>query len=828
MSGTCKRAALAMVVATGMLIVSAASTGAGASRGPEVMVRIESASQKEILARGLTVRVSNKGTGNPIVTLRGFSGTYDVPDFTPLTKKRAVRLRGAKASAPSQRVTAVRLWLTTEGRKQIASCEARTLRVEAAGARGQARLVRDTRRCKPKPVDLSRTDRCDFIGEQDGSLCLLPFPDDFYTIADPSTRTGRRIDLKTAAMPQNVTGKPIDAGPYNLNDGFSPGQAIVLRVPGLDNPEAFEKTDPVPIGRIGRYAEPHAPIVLIDAHTGERAPIFVEIDSNATEPQSTALMIHPATNLASGHRYIIALRELKDADGKTIRAPEGFRYYRDRLPTRRAPIKRRRPHFEGIFDTLRGAGIQRSNLYLAWDFTTASDENIAARVLSMRDDAFGQLGDGDVSDLTVEGLAPVFQVTQVNNFVAGEDARIARQVLGSFAVPWYLQPSCAAGGQFALDADGLPTENGTWTASFECIVPRVAVDGPGAAPARPSLYGHGLFGSAGEVHGGAQKELANRYGFVLCATDQIGMSRSDLPFPTVPILNDLSSFPKLADRLQQGLLNALYLGRLMIHPDGFRSDPAFHVDPQNAASAPVIDASQLYYQGNSQGGIIGGALTAIAPDFTRAALGVAAMRYSMLLPRSIDFDGFANVLYPAYPNELARPLLLSLIQMLWDRGETNGYANRMTVDPLPNTPAHKVLLNVAFGDHQVTNWAVDIEARTIGAATHAPILDPGRWPDVDALWNVPAIQSYPYDGSAVIYWDIGPVRPDPGNPSLTIGVPPPPIENRPNRGGEDPHGAPRGAPGGLQQVSDFLAPAGAVTDVCGFLPCYAGGWTGPP
>ena len=31
-----------------------------------------------------------------------------------------------------------------------------------------------------------------------------------------------------------------------------------------------------------------------------------------------------------------------------------------------------------------------------------------------------------------------------------------------------------------------------------------------------------------------------------------------------------------------------------------------------------------------------------------------------------------------------------------------------------------------------------------------------------------------------------------------------------------------------QQMSDFLAPAGAVTDVCGPSPCYPGGWTDPP
>ena len=82
-------------------------------------------------------------------------------------------------------------------------------------------------------------------------------------------------------------------------------------------------------------------------------------------------------------------------------------------------------------------------------------------------------------------------------------------------------------------------------------------------------------------------------------------------------------------------------------------------------------------------------------------------------------------------------------------------------------------------------------------------------------------------GTPIVYWDIGPVRPDPDNPGQTIGVPPPPIENLPNREGEDPHSAPRGAPDGLKMISQFLRPQGAITDVCGGRPCYAGGWTGP-
>ena len=684
-----------------------------------------------------------------------------------------------------------------------------------AAAPAQAKLPR---------IDTSDSDRCDFIAKPNNGLCLLPFPDDYYTVSDPDTLTGRRINLKTAAMPANVDGKHIDARPYNLNDGFSPGQPIVLKVPGLNSIAAMNRTGAVPINHIGRYRDPGQPIVLLDADTGKRVPIWSEIDSNATKPATVALEIHPARNLAAQHRYIVALRNLKTAGGETIQAPAAFRYYRDSVPSDQPAINQRRNHFEGIFQTLKNAGIGRQNLYLAWDFTVASDWNIAQRVLSMRRDAFAELGDTKLADRVVQGTSPAFNVTSVTNFTLAQNPRVAREVKGTFTVPCFLAPDCAPGGRFQLNDNGVPTRHGDWTANFDCIIPRSAVQGT-PSPARPSLYGHGLFGSASEVTSSGQAELANTYNFVLCATDEIGMSSSDLP-NTAGIIRDLSEFPELADRLQQGLLNELYLGRVMIHRQGFSSDPAFHVNG-TLATPSVIDRSQLYYDGNSQGGIMGGALTAISPDFTRAALGVPAMRYSLLLPRSVDFDSFAAILYPRYPDELARPLLLSLIQMLWDRGEPNGFAHRMTDLPLPNTPPHKVLLNVAFGDHQVTNWAADVEARTIGASTHSPILDPGRWPDVDELFGIPRIQSYPFTGSAIVYWDIGPVRPDPDNPGQTIGVPPPPIENVPNREGEDPHGAPRGAPDALRMVSQFLRPQGAITDVCAGHPCYAGGWTGP-
>jgi hypothetical protein len=336
------------------------------------------------------------------------------------------------------------------------------------------------------------------------------------------------------------------------------------------------------------------------------------------------------------------------------------------------------------------------------------------------------------------------------------------------------------------------------------------------------LYGHGLLGDASQVDGGAQEALAAEHDIVLCATDWIGMAQEDIP-NDVAILADVSRMNTLADRAQQGMLNFLYLGRALIHPDGMSKDPAFIVDGHQA-----IDPSRLYYDGGSQGGIMGGSLAAVAPDLTRAALGVPAMNYSILLQRSVDFDTYAQVMYRAYPDALERPLVLGLIQLLWDRAEADGYAHHMTSDPYPDTPAHQVLMQIAWGDHQVTNWAAMVEARTIGARLRTPILDPGRDPEVNPFWGIPRIVSFPTTGSAMSVWDVGPLRTLADG--TVKGTPPPPTGNEPNRPGVDPHGPDASEQvTGRDQVSAFLQPdaQSSVIDECGLAPCYLDGWMGP-
>jgi hypothetical protein len=333
------------------------------------------------------------------------------------------------------------------------------------------------------------------------------------------------------------------------------------------------------------------------------------------------------------------------------------------------------------------------------------------------------------------------------------------------------------------------------TASFICNVPRSAT---AAAPARLSLYGHGLLGSNSEVNADNVQAMAFEHDMVFCATTWAGMSKEDIP-NAINVLRDGSNMPTIADRLQQGILDTLYLGRLMIHPDGL---------PANSAFAGIVDTGRLYFDGNSQGGIMGGATTPFAPDYTRAVLGVPGMNYSVLLNRSKDWTTYAAVFDPAYPNERERPLVLDLLQLMWDRGEADGYAQHMTTHPYANTPAHAVLLHPAVGDQQVSTFQAEVEARTIGASARRPAADPGRLPSPQ-LWGIPAIKTFPFAGSAIVMWDSGP-----GNNG------PAPLTNLAPGVGQDPHEHPRATKAAREQKSAFLQPDGKVVEVCGTAPCH--------
>lgn len=876
-----------LILLFGATVLAAAGPGNASAKvnagKAKVKLQVKTKNQATLIkAKKLVVQVRSSAAAKVKVTAaRGGK--------TNLFRAKQVRFR-------KKGVKSVFLPMTAAGKSELSKCGAQKVTVKGSYRKGKRKaassasrtLARDPGRCE-SPIEYvtvplgDNPGRCDFL---DTTVCLQPFPNDFYTKADPSTPTGKRLDLHAESTPANTAGVHIDVTDMNRGDGFSPGNAIMLKVPGLDTPAAFANSGLVPLSDLHAYDETNAPVIVINAATGERQPIWAELDSNPTtvdpsddgpggidqNPGNTEdvnLLVRPAKNFDYGQRYIVAFRNLKDANNQPIESPIGFRAYRDNLPTQQDAVENRRPHMEQVIgDVVSKAGVERSSLYMAWDFTIASQKSVTARALQIRDDAFERLGDTNLADRKIQGDSPDVEVTAVCNVgdpsscgagigkgLPVPSGDMLRYVEGKINnIPCYLDTNgCAAGTKFKIAADGSVDFDPSFTMSipFRCIIPKaVQPGGAGTAvlPGKAGIYGHGLLGDYKQAISAGPENVAKTGGGVWCGANWDGFSTADYLI-VINSLSDMSNFNKAVDRMQQGFVNFMMLQRAMIHPDGFAAQEAFQLDDDGNGATDkksVIDVSAFpdtrgQYMGISQGGIMGGALMALTPDSDYGVLGVPGMNYSTLLRRSVDSDQYfknpAIGLYKNYPDMHDRPVLLSLMQLLWDRGEANGYAQAMTSSPLPNTPPHDVLLSVAFGDHQVTNYSAEVEARTIGASIYAPALNAGRHWDSDPFLGMGQASTFPWDsGSVMVYYDSGPPS---FNGTSGQGIAPPPLQNVPPRGewgyGGDPHEHPRRSVDGYTHAATFLQD-GTIQSCATITPeisdptdahCYANGWTGP-
>ncbi|HMY25231.1 MAG: hypothetical protein U0R29_05650 [Solirubrobacterales bacterium] len=851
------------------------------------VVNITTANQQALLKqKKLTVKVKSTGKASPKVSAVSSGKSNYFKSVTVKFKKKGTKT--------------VSLALTSAGKTALGTCGAKTVQVNASYKKGKKKAKASKKKTLGKWADNSNCfvtvdvgddpAHCDFL---DATQCLQPWPNDYYTKEDSSTPTGKRLNLGAESTPMNTgnaTPVHLDVTDINRGDGFSPGNEILIKIPGLDTPAAFTNSNLVPLDDISAYKDAAQAVIVIDAATGERQPIWAELDSNPTSVNPTEedpggininptntqpvnLIVHPAKNFEFGHRYIVAFRNLKDADNNAIQSPLGFRVYRDNLKTKQSVVENRRSHMNSVIsDLVNKAGVDRSSLYMAWDFTVASEDSVTGRATTIRDDAFARLGDNNLADRQIAGNSPDIDVLAYcdksnvaapscgNNYpgipefngsnpvtspVPGTD--IQRTVVGYIRdVPCYLdQDGCpASGSQFAFDSNGNLTWNNTFKMDvpFRCMIPSSIVNTGTVVPGHTGTYGHGLLGSLNQIN--ATVEAGNRTNTVFCAANWDGFSTLDAGVVIQSLMN-MSNFNKLVDRMQQGFVNFLYLQRALVHPDGFADQAAFQMDhngatpitPGSAIDTSAGAATRGYYYGISQGGIMGGALTALSPDVDKGVLGVPGINYSTLLSRSVDSDEYFQApgygLYPNYPDMSSRQLLLSLIQLLWDRGEGNGYANNMTDNPLPNTNSHEVLLQLALGDHQVTNYAAEVEARTIGAVRYAPTLRPERTWDLD-YEALPGNTSFPIgpNESFMVYYDGGPPS---FNGTQDPGTAKPPLENVPPRTewgfGEDPHGFPRRALDANLHIKSFYE--NGTIDSCeatspspGDAYCYANGWDG--
>jgi hypothetical protein len=657
----------------------------------------------------------------------------------------------------------------------------------------------------PADVDVSQADSCDIIQPD---KCAFPFPNDFFTVADATSDTGRRVNLSSTAIPATSTGSgdAFDPAEYNRNDGFSPGPLILLEVPGLD----LDATGAASFTDMGRSLEGDTPIQVLDAETGERQLAWAELDVQPAAGERRALMIRLARNLTEGRRYIVALQNLVDDSGNPIPSSDAFTVFKEGAPSDIPAFEDRRAGFEALFAALEGFGIARDDLYLAWDFTVASTPNITGRMLHIRDESFAGLA----------GAAPAATITSVTDPTLAEDPDLGRIIEGTLSVPNFMDTvDAASGSRFnytSSEPDALPARfdsDGSVDVPFICAIPRTAL--ADASDTIPVVVGHGLYGNRYTVL--SFSSMAEEQNLMLCGMDSWGMSDQDF-LTAFASLGNVNNFPQQADRIQQGWLNITLLSEAMKNPLGFAALAEF----QDGSGTPLFQPGSVHYDGISQGAVLGAALSAVNPNFERSVLNVAGMRFSLLARRSNAWPAFALAFDPGYPDPLDKPLMWSVIQMLYDRGENNGYVNHVTGDPLPGSTATRVLIHVALGDMTVTETAGEILARTMGVPRHNPTIVLDRHVAVEPYLGIDTIPAYPWAGSGLVVWDSGPF-PIAGHE----GTPLQPTTNTFNTEGYNTHGMPFGQRAARDQKAAFWR-TGEVINVCGGEACYGDGYDGTP
>jgi hypothetical protein len=621
------------------------------------------------------------------------------------------------------------------------------------------------------------------------SHCGLPFPSDVWLRADPSglNPSGKSVRFGPTTLPARVSdGQHFPPERFFEFDGWSPSHAPMTHLPGATAAGCATPAD------IALSLTEASPSVLLDVESMQRVPHWVDVDQSVSSDDERMFMIRPAVRLRDGARYIVAIRRVVDASAVLIEPSPTFLALRDDLSSEEHSVNARRALYADIFAKLESAGVARSELQLAWDYTTATKSGLTRQLVSMRDQALGTVG-ADGPELSVKSV-------QEN-----PNPELLRRIVVTMKVPLYLtlggvfDPSQPLPRLVLDEATGLPRQNGTMDWDVVILVPH-SVTAAGAKPHGLLQNGHGLFGSKSEGNGGYLARMANGWHWIAFSTDFFGFADDDVPLAGQALVGEFEALSSFFERQLQGHVTQLLAMRMMmgrVAKSGISdSSGKLLVDPA------WIDPSLRAYRGDSQGGIMGAGYMALSTDVTRGLVGEPGMPYSLLLNRSVDWPTYGALLNAAFPNGLDIQIMLALVQLAWDRTEPGGLAAYVSSDLLPGTPRHAMLMHVAIGDHQVTPFGAHIMARTVGAKLLSSN-DPAK-PYPRAIWGIDPVAPPVTDQNVIVEYDFG----------LSD-----PLTNVPNTEGCDPHDRVRDLTPSYVQSDRFFRSGIADWDCDGICNC---------
>jgi len=580
--------------------------------------------------------------------------------------------------------------------------------------------------------------------------------------------SGKRVAIEGPALLQTTRGESVDILASHPADGFSHGTQILALLNGAIDGANLITADRDPILSL----EPDSPTVLLEASSAERVLHLSELDVRADDDARRGLVIRPLVRLRNETRYVVAIRSLRDRNGQLVPAPIGFAQIRDGQAADHPALAALAARYDTeLFPVLERAGIVRSELQLAWDFTTESQQNVAGDMLTIRKDILAEFSE----------TAPEIQIEAVVDQV---DPHIHRQIDGIVKVPLYLE-NTKLGAALHRDWTGQVVANGWADVPFTVIIPpSVAQRLPGSPQARLLQFGHGFFGSRDEVFS-FLATFADTYEFVVVAADWWGMTKPDGIEVIDALSSNINETLRFTDRVHQAMANFIALAYAAQGPLVSRSEMQFD-------DGPLYSDGQTYFYGISQGAILGGTYAALSPNVERATLGVGGAGFSLIMFRSLPFMPFLAFIATQIEDPLDQQKFALLTQTTFDRIDPLTYAPHVLTEPYTSSPAdRRVLLQIGVGDAQVPNLAAHSYARSLGVLHLQP---PPR--AIVGLTTAPS----PVDGSAIAEFDFG-VDPLPG-------ITPTPGDSN------EVHDSLRLLEAGQQQIDAFFQPTGMIENTC--------------
>lgn len=516
-----------------------------------------------------------------------------------------------------------------------------------------------------------RTALCD---ELDELRCLLPWPSNAFTVADPSTATGLRLAVERSALIKT------DDEPELLSraDGFSRVTPLVTGFAAeLSEATAYGDAGPVRLFRL----DSEAPIE-------ERAvPLRMEVvrGEGPSGAMESLVFGYPLRPLDPGADYVaVVLDELETEDGTRLGRNRTTELALSLAqPSSRAEAELR-AHFAPARETLAEAGIDATRVLRVWDFTTRSALDSTVRL-------------GTMAKVSVEAANAVS--VAIDRVEVPDASELALVVEGRLlGLPRYLDETNA----LLLDTDGRPMPSGDHEVPFRVAVPAGEGDYPFV------MYGHGM---GGDVNDPLFDEELGGLGLGKVGIRYHGFSEADVVGTLGGLSEAFSGSARATAQLMQAIADGAAIQTAMSSVLGDALSAPMLDDFENPAAGRRPTNTFPAWVGGSLGGTMGLVAASVIPETRYGVLNVPGAGWTHFIARSQVFDIVRVLLRNGYGSDLDVFHALAMSQSLWDEADGASFTTEREGRDLV------FLLQESMGDPVLPNIGTEMAA-VVTKASH--------------------------------------------------------------------------------------------------------------